>query len=148
MMRSGSPGATLGDLPSGMHDLLAPAVREREREHHASVLRRRSLELLQDVADVPGEPLELAQSDQTDAVVEDLAALRQEELVQQPHQDVDLTARARPVLRRERVQREGLDPEAPGGPDHGPDAVAPAAMTLGAHETSALGPAAVAVEDD
>jgi hypothetical protein len=85
---------------------------------------------------------------QTDAVVEELVALREQELAQEQHERVDLVLGPGPVLLAERIQREGADAEAARGADRTTHGVGPFAVPLPAREPALLGPAAVAIHDD
>src|SRR6185436_18705537 len=82
------------------------------------------------------------------SVLEDLLPLGLEVLAEQVHQARHLIHGTRPVLRRERVERQRLDADAARGAGHLADAVAPLAMALQARQPLLLGPPPVAVHDD
>jgi len=86
--------------------------------------------------------------DEADVVLEDLAALRDQELAEQAHEGVDLTGGPRPVLLAEGVERQRFDPEPPAHPDNTPHRVAAGLVPGLARFAARLGPAAVAVHDD
>jgi len=85
---------------------------------------------------------------EADAVVEDLAALGEEEVFEQVHEGADLFFGALPVLFAERIDREGFDPEATAGANDATHRRRAFFVASAAGETALLGPTAVAVHDD
>ena len=69
-------------------------------------------------------------------------------VLQQPHERRDLALRALPVLDREGVEREHLEPEACRGLDRVAHRLDPGAVALDAVLLAQLRPAPVAVHDD
>ena len=96
----------------------------------ASFESRLAAERVEDGADERREAAEVADGVQADAVVEELVALREQELAQEQHQRVDLVLRPGPVLLAERVERERAEAEAARGADRPADGVRPLAGAL------------------
>src|SRR5262245_26860298 len=138
-----------GDEPSGgLDDLGAAAVVERDVEQHAAVLRGLLLGRLQLAADIGGE-LPLAADDvETDVVLQQGVQLEPQVALEQRHQRRHLGHGALPVLDREGVEREHLDPEARRRLDDVADRFDPGAVPLDAREMPLRRPPAVAVHDD
>ena len=141
-------GDGLGELARRVRNLFAAAVREREREGHLPVLLALAAERVEDGAHQGGEPPEVADGVEANAVVEDLVALVEEEVAQELHERVDLLLGARPVLLAEGVEGERAQAEAAcdahGSPDGGGALPVPGRPRLAAR----LRPAAVAIHDD
>src|SRR5690606_4940421 len=138
----------LGDLARRVRDLLAAAVGQRERQRHPIEARGLRLHALEDLGDVLRQPRAAADGAQADALVDELVALRDQELLEELHQRRHLEPRALPVLLAEGVERQRSDAEAAAGADRAPDRLAALAVAERAEEPLALRPAAVAVHDD
>jgi len=108
----------------------------------------RRAQLLERLADQPGQALDITDRVEPDRVVEDLRALADQVIAEQLHQPGDLVDRALPVLRRERVQRQRLDPELARRARDVADRVRPEPVALDARQPAPLGPATVAIHDD
>jgi hypothetical protein len=100
------------------------------------------------VADHRRQAIEIADGVEPDLVVHDLGALVVEIVAQELHEPAHLVGGAGPVLRRERVERDGLEAELAGGPRDVADALGADAVALEPGLTADLRPAAVAVHDD
>jgi hypothetical protein len=137
-----------GELARGRGDLLPAAVGEGEREGHLLVLRRDAAQGVEHLAHGLGQAREVADGHEADVVVEDLVALGDQELPEQPHQRLDLARGARPVLLAERVERQRLDAEAATDPHDAADGGAAGLVPRLPRLPARLGPAAVAVHDD
>jgi hypothetical protein len=141
-------GDGAGKLAGGVRDLLAAAVRQREGERHLLVVLGLAPQRIEHGAHQGGQAPEVADGVEADAVVEDLAALREQEVAQQQHERVDLVLWTGPVLFTERVEGQGPQAQATCGTHDAAHGRGAFAMTLGAGLTAKLGPAAVAIHDD
>jgi hypothetical protein len=129
-------------------DLLAAAVREGEGQGHLAVALGGAAERIEDLAHGLREAAQVADGDEADVVLEDLAPLGDQELPEQAHERLDLAGGTRPVLLAEGVEREGVDPQAPADPDDAPHRGAARLVPGLPRLAAALGPAAVAIHDD
>ena len=77
-----------------------------------------------------------------------IGQLALDRLAEDVHQRVDLALRPRPVLGRERIDDERLEPEVDRRFDRPPERLRPGAMALGDGQPTLGRPAAVAIHDD
>ena len=113
---SSSPGLDLrGDAADRVHDLRAPAVAQRHDQRQPVVLRQGGDGFLQVLLHGLRQPVDLADDLQPDVVLVQLRRLALEVVHQVLHQRVHLVLGPVPVLDRERVEREILDPQLAGG---------------------------------
>src|SRR5207253_3235944 len=101
----------------------------------------RGAQLVEGLADQRRQLLGVADRLEPDLVVEDLAALADQELAEKLHQAGDLVRRARPVLRAERVERQRFEAELSRGACDVADAVGAGTVALEAEQSAGLGPA-------
>ena len=110
-----------------------------------AVMRGGPVELAEHVG---GQPLAAADHRQPDVLLHQLGPLDDQEMAEQPHQELQLARRPLPVLDREAVERELVEAEPAPFLDDGADALDPPAVARDPGQAPALGPAAVAVHDD
>src|SRR6266540_5206592 len=94
------------------------------------------------------KPIERADVPQPNAVGVKLSRLAVDHLAENLHQARDLVVRAAPVLGRESVQRQDLDPEFDTALDDPADVLGPSAMSCQPFEAALVRPAPVAIHDD
>ena len=111
----------------------------------SAVTARRPVELRQHLV---RQALAAADHPDLDVLVHQLGPLDDQEMPEQPHQELELARRPLPVLDREAVERELLEPEPASLLDDGADALDAPAMPHDPGQAPPLGPSAVAVHDD
>src|SRR5436309_7832993 len=131
-----------------VHDFGAAAVVQRDVEQHPGVGRRLPDAELEFVLHVGRKLLGAADDAKRDVVLEQRAELEADVSLEQRHQRVDFGTRPLPVLDRERVQREDVDPKAGGGFHHVAHRVDASAMAFDAGQMALRRPASVPIHDD
>ena len=134
-----------------MHDLLAPAVVERDVQLQARVVLRllhggiqRLLLTLQSL----GHVADIAQDADADVLAVQLVQLLGEVFQQKPHQRANLLGGALPVLSGERIDGQGLDAQVIRMPDNLAQRLHAGLVAKGTRHAALLRPAAVAIHDD
>src|SRR5690606_17309088 len=92
--------------------------------------------------------LVIADNLEADALLNEILEIGPDEPPHEVHQVTDLLLAALPVLRRERVEREALDPEPGTGLDRAADGLATLLVPDRARQVALLRPPPVAVHDD
>ena len=95
-----------GKLAGCVGDLLAPAVRQCEGECHVAILRAVATQRVEHSTNERGQPPEISDRIETNALIEDFVSLRQQELPQKLHERINFFFGPRPVLLAEGVERE------------------------------------------
>jgi hypothetical protein len=140
-------GRRLHNRLEGVDQLRPPAVVQRQGHDHAGVFRgllfRPGHALLHRGPAARGAP---------DVAQPDVVLVHQRKVSfqvgpQQRHQEAGLGLRTLPVLRRKRIQRHGLQPDARGQRDHVAHRRNPLPVAGNARQMAAAGPAPVAVHD-
>src|SRR6266850_782422 len=134
--------------PRRVDDLGAPAIVQRDVEHHAGVPRRLADADLQLVLHVRRQLLGSSDDAELDVVIEEGAELQADIPLEQHHQRVDLGARPLPVLDRKRIKRQHVDAEPRRRLDDVADRVDAGAMPFDARQVPLRCPSSVAVHDD
>ena len=142
-------GRLAGDLAHRVDQLGPAAVVEREREREPAVARGQRLGLL-DAAQHPARHPPGAPADEPHphALAVQLVAARDEQPLVEVHQEAHLVERPAPVLGRERVHRQPLEPDLERALDRVEQRLFARRVAVGALQAPALRPAAVAVHDD
>src|SRR6185312_1962375 len=131
-----------------VEDLRAPAVVEGHEQGDPRVLPRHLFGPLHLLDERGGDALAAADEAHPHALLVELGRLLRDPFGEHRHQPRDLGGRPRPVLGRERVDGQLLDPELGGVAQTGLDRVGPRAVALVDGEAPRARPAAVAVGDD
>src|SRR5262249_39692228 len=131
-----------------VHQLRPAAVVDGQAKPHARV-RLAEADVLVDLGQHLGrQSLAPADGAEADVPLHDLFALREEILVEEGHEEIELALRSFPVFGGETVERQLPDAEPAAFFDGGADAADALAMSLDARQVALPGPAAVAVHDD
>jgi hypothetical protein len=130
------------------HELGASSVVERDPEVQAIELLRGRLELRHLLLQLGRNPVAAAEEPRAHALLREVRQLAVDGLVHQLHDRLHLVGRSRPVLGRERVHRERLDPEVDCSLDRAPERPRSFTVTLGDGKAARRRPAPVPVHDD
>ena len=131
-----------------VHELRAAPVVERDPEEERVVFRGLVLERRHLALQVLRDPIAAPDEARTDALAREVRELAVDRLVQELEERLHLVGGPRPVLGRECVHRERLDPEVDRRLDRPPERPGAFAVPLGHGDPTCGRPAATAVHDD
>src|SRR5918994_2881235 len=130
------------------HELGAAAVVERNPELQAVEMLRGRLQSCHLLPQLGRDAVAAAEEARTYALPREVGELAIDGLVHPLHDRLDLVCRPCPVLGRERVHREGLDPQIDGRLHGSPESSRTLAMAVGDGQATCRRPAPVPVHDD
>ena len=142
---------TRGDLRSqclhAVHDLLPPAIGQRNTQRHAGVGGGDGLGLIEQAFDIRRKVVLAANDTNADPGFVQLADLGGEVGLEQPHEQADFFSRAAPVLGRKAVDGQGFQPDFVGSANQSAGRFHPLLMAEVPGHATNLRPAPVAVHD-